>query len=676
MEENFDAAQGADLLGLALGKQPGASDLDDFVELQVFFDGTVAAASDGEALPFLAARLCEVFELLLPDLDHYLWHRDRFILEIIEVDALNNEAHLSGHLRIGDGIEDEWFLVHLLRKLTASRPDASCRVFDGDGEILLIEAALAAPRWLTPSNSEHRCWLRGGLIHFLPKPEPGEKPQLSIQEALAKLRGSGSSTAAKGRVQRAIEARLEGYPKRAFELSRHVARAVLPEKVARLLLAYPQIIAVILDHLPTPPSRELIRLRRDLPDEESSLHLDCEAMAANECSVLVGIRFTRLQYARLMSLRCQLPQRFSRKRWRLPLGMKESSVSERSMQLGAMLCAGLEAAYLEGPKSATATLRFPRPLQGDVLPKGAASRQASTAWPTEQDSSSVVAQRARAQQADLDAPFRRELLKALGDEALKTIDLTEYWRDRDDPEAWLHVSHEEIDKEMQARQAEFEAFDKKRAAPRSTQAPMAATASPDQLQEDIAAMGSKISGLLNSFSGHDGVDPGIDDAAPTAPAASASSTASGAGEGESDSDEDGSEDLDVLGMEDAPEDAGEDSDENAEDEGVGSGMQDYYSELDQQLETSLDGDLPEELPPEGTAAAAKEAGKLPLSSRHVKVHSSERLELDLHAMEHVLASFCSENQLEPGPASLLLGELGLAAPFAAAGSVATLDAMD
>lgn len=56
--------------------------------------------------------------------------------------------------------------------------------------------------------------------------------------------------------------------------------------------------------------------------------------------VLVGVRFTRLQYARLVSLRCQVPQRFARKRWKTPLGVKEPS--EKAMQLGAMLCAGAD----------------------------------------------------------------------------------------------------------------------------------------------------------------------------------------------------------------------------------------------------------------------------------------------------------------------------------------------
>eukprot|EP00434_Breviolum_minutum_P036852 symbB.v1.2.032667.t1/scaffold3953.1/size47576/1 len=123
------------------------------------------------------------------------------------------------------------------------------------------------------------------------------------------------------------------------------------------------------------------------------------------------------------------------------------------------------------------------------------------------------------------------------------------------------------------------------------------------------------------------------------------------------------EPLDVLGMEEeAEEDEGEE-----EGEGEAGDMKDYFSELDDQLENILDGDLPDEA--EGGEPRVDGKTGMPLSSRHVKVHDSDALELDMHAMEHVLASFCSENQLEPGPASLLLGELGL-------GGSKSLDDMD
>eukprot|EP00434_Breviolum_minutum_P023066 symbB.v1.2.020351.t1/scaffold1703.1/size108286/3 len=271
-------------------------------------------------------------------------------------------------------------------------------------------------------------------------------------------------------MQKAIDARLQGYPKRALDLSRHVVRAVMPESVARLLIALPQLISVILDHLPSPPTRELVRLRRDLPEHQSSLHFDCENLGEEE-TVLIGVRFTRLQYARLISLRCQVPQRFSRKRWKVPKGIKE--VSEKAMQLGAMLCAGLEAAYLQGTQSATAVLRwreapetlpwasessFQKHLQQKELLEASSSRQAY------------------AQQTNLDEHFREAFLRAVKDPALKAVDLTSHWRDRDDPEDWLQVSQEDLDREMKVRQAEFDQFDQKRQSRETPEKPQAEAA--------------------------------------------------------------------------------------------------------------------------------------------------------------------------------------------------------
>ena len=205
MDPSHDAAWGTDLLGLALGRVPGGSDLDEAVDFAVYFDGTRKADSAGEALAFLRARLCDVFEVLSPDLDRYLWHRDRFLLEIDF--GSHEEAHLMGHLRTGDCVEDEWFVVYLLKKLSTARADVACRVTDTDGELLLIEAALAVPRWLSPSNAENRCWLRGGQVHLLPKPTANESEKLSVVAGLARLR-VGGGTIAKAKVQQVASASL------------------------------------------------------------------------------------------------------------------------------------------------------------------------------------------------------------------------------------------------------------------------------------------------------------------------------------------------------------------------------------------------------------------------------------------------------------------------------------
>ena len=56
----------------------------------------------------------------------------------------------------GDAIEDEWFIVWLLIQLTREFPATTAAVRDGDGQFLLIEAALVLPAWVTPKTAENR----------------------------------------------------------------------------------------------------------------------------------------------------------------------------------------------------------------------------------------------------------------------------------------------------------------------------------------------------------------------------------------------------------------------------------------------------------------------------------------------------------------------------------------
>lgn len=46
----------------------------------------------------------------------------------------------------------------------------ACRVWDNDGEFLLIEAAYGLPRWVKPETAQNRVWLHGGAFHLVPLP--------------------------------------------------------------------------------------------------------------------------------------------------------------------------------------------------------------------------------------------------------------------------------------------------------------------------------------------------------------------------------------------------------------------------------------------------------------------------------------------------------------------------
>lgn len=126
----------------------------------------VLSAHSSVLNPFSFAR-CQ--DLLSPILCSYLWQREPFRLEIIPPSEVA-PGHLRGKTEFGDNIDDEWFIVYMLRMLTSHIEGASASVEDNDGEFLLIEAAEQIPAWLSPENAENRVFFHGGKLHLVPHP--------------------------------------------------------------------------------------------------------------------------------------------------------------------------------------------------------------------------------------------------------------------------------------------------------------------------------------------------------------------------------------------------------------------------------------------------------------------------------------------------------------------------
>lgn len=88
--------------------------------------------------------------------------------------ADDEPPHLHGLVRVAEAVEDEWFVVWLLRLATAhpqlAAQGLTARVADGDGDFLQIDASVASPHpWLEPVEgvAAHRTWIRGGHARFI-----------------------------------------------------------------------------------------------------------------------------------------------------------------------------------------------------------------------------------------------------------------------------------------------------------------------------------------------------------------------------------------------------------------------------------------------------------------------------------------------------------------------------
>ena len=84
-------------------------------------------------------------QIVAPEVVDYLWHLDSFNLHVVS-QRCYNRPHLRGRVHFGDNIEDEWFVVSLILRLTMAT-DAVATLVDADGEVLLIEAADKLPQW-------------------------------------------------------------------------------------------------------------------------------------------------------------------------------------------------------------------------------------------------------------------------------------------------------------------------------------------------------------------------------------------------------------------------------------------------------------------------------------------------------------------------------------------------
>jgi len=84
-------------------------------------------------------------QIVAPYAVNYLWHLDYFNLQVV-AGRSKSRPHLRGRVHFGDNIEDEWFVVSLILRLTTVI-DAVATLNDADGEVLLIEAADKLPQW-------------------------------------------------------------------------------------------------------------------------------------------------------------------------------------------------------------------------------------------------------------------------------------------------------------------------------------------------------------------------------------------------------------------------------------------------------------------------------------------------------------------------------------------------
>ncbi|KAI0388649.1 SGT1-domain-containing protein [Xylariaceae sp. FL0594] len=224
----------------------------------------------------------------------YIWQRDSFQLHVKREAGL---VYLHGTTDYGDSVEDEWLIVYLLRRLTTAFPSLWARVFDSDGEFLLVEAANVLPNWLSPEIDSNRVWMHDGKLELIPVPATsGVRRVLSLEEAVAFIKQQSVSLVHSPLIEAEAFYRLEKYPEH-IQSSLHYSLLAIPRKLAYILREQPAAIA---------PAAEAFYLRDPIALRPLVVSSPILRFPPRDL-VTVGVKFTKVLFAQVKSQHFEAP---------------------------------------------------------------------------------------------------------------------------------------------------------------------------------------------------------------------------------------------------------------------------------------------------------------------------------------------------------------------------------
>ncbi|XP_075615109.1 protein ecdysoneless homolog [Balearica regulorum gibbericeps] len=286
-------------------------------------------AATGAGDETLLRRCAEVIVVrFAPLLAAYIWQRQPFRLRYVPPRG-ETPAHVGGTTLFGDNVEDEWFIVYLIREITREFPGLAARIDDNDGEFLLIEAADFLPKWLNPENSDNRVFFYKGELHIIPLSETHEQEECdlsaaspTISQALTLLSTRSEEFLAAEPIRAAVYKRISGYPEK-IQASFHRAHCYLPAGIAALLRQRPSLVAAAVQafYLRDPVDLRACRSFQTFPPDER---------------VMTVVTFTKCLYAQLVQQKF-VPDR--RSGYTLP---PPSHPQYKAYELGMKLAHGFE----------------------------------------------------------------------------------------------------------------------------------------------------------------------------------------------------------------------------------------------------------------------------------------------------------------------------------------------
>eukprot|EP00268_Persea_americana_P032851 TRINITY_DN3244_c1_g2_i3.p1 TRINITY_DN3244_c1_g2~~TRINITY_DN3244_c1_g2_i3.p1 ORF type:complete len:668 (-),score=166.30 TRINITY_DN3244_c1_g2_i3:548-2551(-) len=434
----------------------------------------------------------------------YIWQHHPFRLSISShspkcpcSSSSPSIPHLCGAARFGDNLDDEWFIASLLFDISEKFPSVTARACDADGEFLLIEAAFHLPRWISPSTTPNRVFIRRGALCIVPRSRFPETP--SLADALRYLAGKEGEEEARApeAVQAAIRRRIKGYPEKA-RLDMHRVRVRVPVCVAKVLREEPCLIALAVEGF----------YDRDVDSMKYAAKME-KFGGREEEMVRVSVRMSRAMYAQLVQQGFQAPRCYWMPERREGGGRRLEYVEA---ELGMKIACGMEMMYehrrregLEGKGSTWEAYRESLERSGYfecLLPGSMEYRRRMENAMDYYRKSSVFSRTSEM----MSAPVRRidEILALpVSVDEFNDIDLPS-----SDDDSWLYNGEDELNAAIAERQKEMEAYESKHRRKKSSREQMGTnqTSSPQLDDFDFGGMVKSMQEFVSKVSSYEGAE--------------------------------------------------------------------------------------------------------------------------------------------------------------------------
>lgn len=433
---------------------------------------TADLATQLAALQGLRTR---IMTFLREDIDQYLWNHSK--LELWVMQKAGFPCHLKGIVFYGNNVEDEWYTVYLMQKLSVAMESLAISVEDNDGQFMLIEAADHLEPWLSPATAQHRIWIRRGAVHCIPLEAPGSTSDgVRISAALTWLAAEPCPLSASA--QRAINLRSQAHPAKALAHAHHVA-AIVPYWLAEVLRRCPQAVAQAINAFSDTEADQLSKAVSGIALPANASHTAMEA---------VSIRMTRTLYAQLTFKKFKVPRRFH------PLvravQAQGSAKASKALDLGCRVASGLLLAYQQEVDRGGAGVREEVVTEGEQPDHLSQLIQASSTLCSDAIRAVFASLSAAEEQALESKEHHKAVAEAIRQDAL-----------RNDSDSWIYLDPDQLDKEMAQRMEQFAGTDSK-----SMDANEQPPAADEPMAEDLQEVANRFTTFLAEESDYDGIN--------------------------------------------------------------------------------------------------------------------------------------------------------------------------